>query len=51
MELMKTLGMSEGEVYNMISNMLPQVTDVPLREFYKQQINMYLAKLGGLYDL
>ena len=51
MELMKTLGMSEGEVYNMISNMLPQVTDAPLREFYKQQINMYLAKLGGLYDL
>ena len=51
MGLMKTLGMSEGEVYNMISNMLPQVTDAPLREFYKQQINMYLAKLGGLYDL
>ena len=50
-ELMKSLGMSEEEIYNMIHNMLPQITDVSLQQFYKQQINMYLAKEGGLDDL
>ena len=42
-ELMKGL--------DMIVKILPQVTDIPLRRFLGQQINFYLGRMSGLYDL
>ena len=50
-ELMKGLDMPEEEIFNMIVKILPQVTDIPLRRFLGQQINFYLGRMSGLYDL
>ena len=50
-ELMKGLDMTEEEIFNMIVKILPQVTDIPLRRFLGQQINFYLGRMSGLYDL
>ena len=50
-ELMKGLDMPEEEIFDMIVKILPQVTDIPLRRFLGQQINFYLGRMSGLYDL
>ena len=49
--LMDSLGMSDREIFDMIVKVLPQVTDIPLRRFLTQEVNIYLAKTAGLYDL
>jgi len=50
-ELMKGLDMPEDEIFDMIVKILPQVTNIPLRRFLSQQINFYLGRMSGLYDL
>jgi hypothetical protein len=50
-ELMKGLDIPEDEIFDMIVKILPQVTNIPLRRFLSQQINFYLGRMSGLYDL
>mgnify|MGYP001391069113 CR=1 FL=1 len=50
-DLMRSLGMSDQEIFDMIVKILPQVTNIPLRRFLRQQINIHLAKTAGLYGL
>jgi len=48
---MNSLGMSAQEIFDMIVKILPQVTNIPLRRFLRQELNIYLAKEAGLYGL
>ena len=50
-ELMKSLDRSDQEIFDMIVKVLPQVTNIPLRRFLRQQINFLLAQMAGFYDL
>jgi len=45
------MAMPEDEIFDMIVKILPQVTNIPLRRFLSQQINFYLGRMSGLYDL
>jgi len=48
---MSSLGMSDQEIFNMLVKSLRNVTNIPLRRFLREQINIHMAKAAGLYDV